>query len=105
MNKFGLSGKLKAQAGRGDELAAILIQASQLVSTASGCYLYLVSRDAQDLDCIWATEVWATKEDHDNSLDIQGVRELISQAMPLMDGRPESTTLEVIGGTGIDLDK
>lgn len=105
MNKFGLSGKLKAQVGHAHELAAILVQASKLVSTAKGCYLYLVSQDTNDQNCIWVMEIWDTQEDHDNSLNLPGVRELISQAMPLMDGRPEPTILEVIGGAGIDLDK
>jgi quinol monooxygenase YgiN len=105
VNKFGLSGKLRAQADHADELAAILVQASKLVSIAKGCHLYLVSKDVLDQNCIWVTEVWDTKEDHDNSLNIQGVRELISHAMPLMAGRPEPVTLEVIGGSGIDLDK
>lgn len=103
MNKYGLHGKLKATAGNGDKLAAILLEASGLVSTAKGCNLYIVSKDKNDKDAVWVTEAWDSKEDHDNSLSVEGVRELISQAMPILDGQPEKgQELEILGGKGID---
>jgi quinol monooxygenase YgiN len=105
MPNYGLTGKFKAHTGHGAELASILVQASHLVSVAKGCYLYLVSQDAADPNCIWVTEVWASKNDHDNSLNLPGVRELITQALPLIDGRPESTTLDVLTGADIDSDQ
>ncbi|EJF08917.1 MULTISPECIES: putative quinol monooxygenase [Pontibacter] len=102
MNKYGLHGKLQATAGNGDKLAAILLQAAQLVSTAKGCLLYLVSQDQETPDGVWVTEVWDSKEDHDNSLQVAGVKELIGQAMPLLAGRPEKgQVLEVLGGAGL----
>ena len=51
---------------------------------------------------MFVSEIWDTKEDHDNSLKIEGCMELISKAMPLIDGKPEGTALEVIGGKGLD---
>ena len=102
MNKYGLHGKLTAKAGNADQLAAILIEASQLVSTAPGCRLYVVSKDKNDEHAVWVTEIWDSKEEHDNSLNIPGVRELISKAMPILAGPPEGgQVLEIIGGTGI----
>lgn len=101
--KYGLFGKLKATTGKGNELAAILLEASQLVATAPGCTIYIVSQDTQDDTLVWITEVWDTKEDHDNSLHVAGVKELISRAMPLLEGKPESgVTLTVLGGKGLD---
>ncbi len=105
MSKYGLLGKLKTHSGKADEFASILLQASKLVSMAKGCALYLVTKDAQGQNCFWVTEVWDTQEDHDNSLNLPGVKELMAQALPLIDGRPESITLDVIGGAGIDLNK
>lgn len=103
MNKYGLHGKLKATAGNGDKLSSILLEASRLVATAKGCHLYLVSKDNKDTDAVWVTEVWDNKEDHDNSLKVAGVKELISQAMPILDGPPEKgQELEVLGGAGIN---
>lgn len=103
MNKYGLHGKLRSVPGGSEKLAQILLDASKLVSTAKGCRLYLISKDKTDADSIWVTEVWDSKEDHDNSLNVESVRALISQAMPLIDGRPEKgQELEMLGGKGID---
>ncbi len=45
---------------------------------------------------------WDSKADHDNSLQVAGVKELISQAMPILDGRPEKgQELEILGGAGL----
>lgn len=102
MNKYGLHGKLKAASGKGDQLASILLEAAKLVSAAKGCHLYLVSKDQNDKDAVWVTEVWDSKENHDESLKLPGVRELISQAMPVLAGPPEKgQVLEVLGGAGI----
>lgn len=101
-NKYLLHGKLTAKSGHRDELAAILIQASELVSTAKGCRLYVIGRDENDTNSVYVTEIWDTKEDHDNSLKVEGVRELIAKAMPILDGQPtKGQQLEVLGGTGI----
>lgn len=102
MNKYGLHGKLKATAGNGPQLAAALLEAARLVSTAKGCHIYLVSQDKTSPEIVWVTEVWDSKEDHDNSLQVPGVKELIGQVMPILDGRPEKgLELDVLGGAGI----
>jgi len=102
MNKYGLHVELTAIKGSGDQLASILLNASKLVSTAKGCQLYMVSKDKTNRDSIWITEVWDSKDDHDNSLKVEGVRDLISMAMPLLDGQPKKgQELIVLGGAGI----
>ena len=100
-NKYGLYGKLQAQAGKGQELSEILLKAAKLMEQAKGCILYIVSKAANNPDAVYVMEVWDSKEDHDNSLKLPGVPELISQAMPILDGKPEGITLEVLGGKGI----
>ncbi len=63
----------------------------------------MVSKDKNTPDAVWVTEVWDSKEDHDNSLAVAGVRELIAQAMPLLAGMPEKgQELEILGGAGIN---
>jgi quinol monooxygenase YgiN len=102
MNKYFLLGKLTAKAGHREDLVQILIEASQLVSTAQGCKLYVVGKESADPDSVYITEIWNSKEDHDNSLKVEGVRELIMKAMPLLEGPPQKgQELEIIGGTGI----
>ena len=74
-----------------------------MVSSAEGCYLYFVSRDQDNEDAVWVTEVWNSEEDHNNSLKVKGVRELIAQAMPLLAGQPEKgQQLSVLGGKGVN---
>ena len=88
MNKYLLYGKLTAKQGHRDELASILIAASKLVSTAKGCKLYVIGLDKEDINSVYVTEIWDSKEDHDNSLNLKGVKELITKAIPILDGKP-----------------
>ena len=98
MTKYGLHNKLDAKNGKAEELAKLLLEASKVVSKAKGCCMYMVSREEKTLDSIWVTEVWDTKEDHDDSLKIPEVREVISKAMPILAGMPEGGQQLVILG-------
>ena len=100
--KYGLHGKLQAKENQGQELANILLEAAALMQSAEGCALYVVSVDQNDPDAVWVTEIWDSKKDHDNSLSIPGVRELIGKAIPLLEGSPQQgQTLEILGGLGL----
>ena len=102
MVKYGLHSKIKSKAGSSEKLAQMLLDASTLVTTTKGCRLYFISKDKSDPDTVWVTEVWDSKEDHDNSLKDGSVKALISQAMLLIEGVPEmGQELEILGGLGI----
>jgi quinol monooxygenase YgiN len=102
MNKYGLYGQLRSTKGNADKLVDILLQASKFLSSVKGCCIYIVSKDRSDKNIVHVTEIWDTKEDHDHSLGLQEIRDLISQALPLLDGNPEKgKELEVFGGKGI----
>lgn len=102
MNKYGLHGSLQAKPGSGQELAAILIRAADLVSTAPGCHIYLISIDPAAPDTVWITEAWDSKELHDDSLKLPDVRALIGEAMPLLAGPPtQGLETVILGGVGI----
>lgn len=97
-----LQGKLVAKPGASQKLADILLQASQMVSTAKGCKLYVIAKDVADPDAVYITEIWDSKDDHDNSLKVPGVRALIEQAMPVIGMPPQKgQELELLGGFGI----
>lgn len=97
-----LHGKMNAQAGKSNELAEILLEASKLVSTAKGCKLYVIGKDEHDTDSVYVTEIWDSKEDHDNSLNVKGVRELIMRVMPILNGQPsKGQELHILGGAGV----
>jgi len=78
MSKYLLHGKLTAKPNQRNELAAILLEASKLVSTAKGCQLYVIGLDENDTNSVFVTEIWDEKEDHDNSLNVIGVRSCLN---------------------------
>ncbi|RYD98258.1 MAG: antibiotic biosynthesis monooxygenase [Sphingobacteriales bacterium] len=97
-----LQGKLLAKAGAKDQLAAILLQAAALMAQATGCKLYAVATDTEDSDAVHITEIWASQSDHDASLNVAGVRELIQQAMPLLASPPQKgQEYHILGGWGV----
>ncbi len=101
-SKYLLHGKLTAKEGHRDTLANILLEASRLVSTAKGCRLYIIGKEENDTNAVYVTEIWDSKEDHDNALKVEGVRELIGKAIPILDGQPaKGQELEVVGGAGV----
>lgn len=94
-----MHGRFRAQPGRGDELAAILLEAAESLRANDACLLYVVGRE--DADTIWVTEAWTDRAAHDASLDVPGAKEQIARAMPLIeriDSRAEFTPL---GGKGV----
>lgn len=102
MKKYGLHGKLHAAPGKRDAFISIMLESTAVISEATGCLIYLISIDEQDPDAIWFTEVWDSKEDHDNSLQLESVRAIISRAMPLIGTPPQKgQELTVVGGIGI----
>ncbi len=102
MGKYGIYGKLTAKQGKREELVGILLQASGLVRNAKGCHHYIVNKDVRDENAVWVNEIWDSKADHDNSLKLPGVAELIALAMPLIEGPPVQVFLDVVGGKGVE---
>ena len=97
--KYGLHGSLQAKEGCRSELLSILLQAAKALGAVEGCQLYLVSLDSAQPNHVWVTEVWNTQSDHHASLQNTEVRELIAQAMPLLDDQPSGgQQLDVQGG-------
>ena len=103
MSKYGLHGQIRSREGCNEKLTDILLEASRLVATVKGCRLYLVSKDNHDPNAVWVTEVWDSREDHDNSLKLENIKAIIMRAIPLIDGMPQKgQEFEVLGGPGID---
>lgn len=101
MSRIGLYVRFRAQAGQRDALAERLLAASELMSGASGCELYVVNSSPSDPDVVWVTEIWRSAADHEASLSVDGVRELVGQAMPLLAGPPERIDVVPLGGAGL----
>lgn len=95
----GLIGKLRAQPGQRDALAAILLDASQ--SGMPGCLSYIVARACDEPDALWITEIWTSAAAHQASLDLPVVQAAILQARPLIAGFDSHIITEPLAGFGL----
>lgn len=98
---YGLIGSFKAHPGQRDALLNLLLQAANLVPEMDGCYLYVISKAADDPDTVWIAEAWRTREDHDASLTNQAVRDIIASARPLIAGMGDGVEIIPVGGKGL----
>ena len=80
---YGLIGQIKAAPGQREMLIGYLRQGS---GAMPGNLAYLIARDAADPDAIWITEVWESREAHQNSLTLPAVQEAIRKARPIVAG-------------------
>ncbi|MCD2322609.1 antibiotic biosynthesis monooxygenase [Sphingomonas sp. IC-56] len=99
---YGLIGKMTAQPGKRDALAAILVDG---VAGMPGCLSYVVANDPADAEVIWITEVWTSKDAHQASLALPSVREAISKGRPLIAGMERIAETVPIGGSGLTAGK
>lgn len=101
MSKYGLFGKIIAQPGRRDALAAVLLDAAALLRAAPGCEVYIVSVSESEPDAVWVSEVWSSREEHAASLAREDVRALIGRGRPLIAGMGERFEVVPLGGKGL----
>lgn len=80
---YGLIGQMKVADGMRSQVIAALLGAT---GDMPGNIAYLVAEDLEDANSIWITEVWRTKTDHANSLQLPAVQEAIGKARPHITG-------------------
>ena len=95
---YGLIGKMLAQPGQRDALAAILLAETE---SMPGCRSYVVAADVSEADALWITEVWDSQELHSASLALPRVRAAIERARPLIAGFGERFETTPVGGVGL----
>ena len=95
---YGLIGKIRAQPGQRDALAAILLRGT---ASMPGCLSYIIAADAADPDALWVTEVWDSAESHRASLLLPAVQAAIAEGRPLIAGFGERFETEPLGGLGL----
>ena len=95
---YGLIGKMKAQPGKRDELASILMAGT---TAMPGCRNYVVAADAVDPDALWITEVWESADSHKASLRLPAVQDAISRGRALIAGFGERFETRPLGGVGL----
>jgi quinol monooxygenase YgiN len=91
---YGMIGKITATAGRGRDLAALLMAGA---GGMPGCRAYLVALDAANPDVVWVTETWDSKAAHAASLKLPAVQAAIRKARPIMAGFETVAELNPLG--------
>lgn len=98
---YGLFGKMRAHPGQREALIGHLLHAANLLRELEGCYLYVVSSADDDADGIWVTEVWTSRDEHQNSLTHDAIKSLIAVARPLIADMPQRFEFTPVGGKGL----
>ncbi|MFK7889092.1 MAG: putative quinol monooxygenase [Gammaproteobacteria bacterium] len=95
---YGLISKLIAHDGKRDELISILLDGT---NDMPGCLSYVISKDINDDNALWISEVWSSKENHQASLSLESVQMAISKGKPLIAGFGERIETTPVGGHGL----
>lgn len=87
-----------ARPEEGGGIAEHLLRAASLLGEAPGCELWQVSRDAADSDTLRVVERWASREQCDAALKLDGVAELVERIIGKLASPPEVVDSEPLGG-------
>jgi quinol monooxygenase YgiN len=98
---YGLQGRFDAQPGKGDELAAILLEAAEGLGTHDDCLLYVIGRLPDEPEAVLVYEVWTSSEAHRASLDLDETKAAIARGRPLIAGMSGRVEFEPAGGKGV----
>lgn len=98
----GLIGKMRAQPGKREELANLLLKGT---GGMPGCLAYIVANDTVDKDVLWISEVWTDEASHKAALQLPDVQAVIAEGRPLIAGFEAQIMTEPLGGVGIDAKK
>ena len=95
---YGLLNRLTAKPGKRDEVVRHLVESGSLFDDNVACLLYLVASPADDPTTIWVVDLWTGEDAHTEALRDPSLRPHIDATVPLLEGMPEQTPLEVRGG-------
>ena len=95
---YGLIGKITTTPGQRDALVALLVEGT---AKMPGCLSYVVALDTTDVDGLWVTEVWDSRESHRASLQLPAVQAAIVKGRPLIAGFSNRVETTPIGGAGL----
>ena len=102
MSKHGLIDVLTCAPEDQDKLFDLMVHIADHLDTVDDCLYFVVSKEADNPTKIWVTELWTSKEAHDQSLENAGhILEYINEAMQLITDERQRATLTPILGKGI----
>ena len=90
-----------AQSGKREELMTVLLNAAKALEINSDCLQYLIST-SEEPETLYVTEIWTSKQAHDDSLEPPEVKAVIAQAMPLITSVSNIVEQQFVGGKGLN---
>jgi quinol monooxygenase YgiN len=103
MASVGRYVKFTARAGDGEALAQLMMGIARSLRSTPGCDLYVINQAAADPDVVWVTELWASQEAVDASLQelqTDAGRAQLAEVQALLERAPERIDLVPLGGVG-----
>ena len=96
---FALLNKLTAKPDQRQQVVDILVESGNLLFPDNpDCHMYMVSEATEDPNVIWVTDLWTSKESHEEALKAPELRPYVEKAMPLLEGMPEQIEIRPVGG-------
>jgi quinol monooxygenase YgiN len=97
--RFAQHSRLRAQAGKRDELVAKFLEVTDMQRDNPACELMLVSSSPEEDDVVFLTEIWTSAEDHERARQSPEVQAWAAEMPSLVAGPPEITPLVIEGET------
>ena len=98
---YALLNKLTAKPDQRHQVVDILLESGKsLFHDNPACHMYMVSEATEDPNVIWVTDVWTSKESHEEALKTPELRPYVEKTMPLLEGMPEQIEIRPVGGVG-----
>jgi quinol monooxygenase YgiN len=95
---YGLIVKLTVVPGRREELIGLLKESA---ADLPGCLSYIAAEDSADENTIWLTEAWDSQANHDASLSLPSVKNILTQARAIISNFEKIADTSPIWGVGL----
>lgn len=95
----GFHAAIPAQPGKGDALAAYLLDAPAIKN--DDCLVFLVGRSASNPDLVYVTEGWVSEEAHGRSFNSEEVKAYVARLADLVGGDTEYADEIPVGGKAV----
>jgi quinol monooxygenase YgiN len=102
--RIGRQMRMRAQPGRGAEVADMLLRVAERLRGFPGCELYVISHDHAEPDTVRVTEVWSDEEAVQAALaaapaDSSGPS--VADVLTMLAEPPERVDVVPLGGVGL----
>lgn len=91
--------KITANTGSGDDIEQVLLAAAASLESDAGCLIYLVSRQRDDGNVVWVTELWRDQDALDAARSAASSDPSVRDVMATVQSW-EMIELDLAGGKG-----